>query len=1343
MATIHTRTNPLDHNIQQVPNTPEQTRSNSATPASKELAPPLDATQKRNAASRDRGQLARASQSGKHTPAVHPALVRLPKAELPADLKAAEGALHQAIEHRNASGAANTVEHQHAQKAYLTARSAYLTLVARHLRQLAEAPQTPVDPSFQRTAVNTLTAVLGNLIGFTLPAALAGVVANKTGSELAGNATFAASMGAGTLAGTELGVLLGNALGGASVQARLSLPNSANVGALKAIGGDALVQAFSLLVYAIPNVLMAMNKELTETVGGQVGRTASSGLVMGAVVQSTLAGLARNTLTRNGVEHAKDLPETAHNRTIADGVYLREIPATSDRTTPQNKAGEAAAAALAAALGAALVFLERQFLKPMAGPGSARAALDIFGIGLFFAAAQIGKALYTLAKNDPGRHANKFAIAGSQIATEKIHASSLDRFENLLNELAVDIDKGHHGAAQAASFKDEVAVLTGAVHRGRSDMTKAAALAGKLDTLANELMTPARRDTAEAVTPELSATIGKIARSLKTAAESLNIASESAPEHGEIQPEIKDVLNRLRDVQSLLLQSQFQLVGNSAQQQDSRVTKITDALLPTFAALRKADRFNLAANFANRVRDFAGGDLVADQVVAALGAKAHSRVLAGDIAELVVRSGDADNILRMASPLFEQAFQGKPLSLVNSKMLILSNMLHTAQAQPIGSLSVRDRMEDVFGAKHAHGSKQAVADGVKNFVEDFRKGNFAAAELQQAYTELNELAAQAGDEPGRAQDDIELGTRGAAKARDVLVNFQSSLGSNFVLALQQEEHPAASSVGARATNGGAMLNAMWDDINGESGKPGMPAMHRNLLASAMTLELSAEPADASTFRQHDAHFHPTSYSNKINSLIQHVLFMDRNGIEKTNLAGIPSQVRKMTPDAKYYANSTHGVHYRSHDEAIAQQFMALPDDVKPRYDVSMTSIDPTDASNIEFTMNNLIRSYPGVFKSVGETTLIKEIITDKNPERPVIASEATRMLLNASAVRGLPLILHCDRGEPGAKDKHADNVLGAIRAWAGRYEQELPSADPLNKNGATNVPKIKPKVVWAHGAGISRFTAESSTHTNKLDAMLSEEKLKDVLKIDLSWDFVGFDIMENMHDQMVKERMPAALRDGLQNCLKLYKTFAEEGGLADKADDLGDLNLASVHRVAAEATAEKYFEALADFKVRVDEAFEKPEVNAAFSRMMRHPGVGGNNWFHIMNKHQDRILFGTDALSVGTKSHGDAAYAMNTRVLNPVYELLDKIGEKNPALAGISEKIRTSNYMDVFHDPDMAARRKAFEDDLKTENNADHSADARPKAFVADNTVTKELAASHGNLAGQKDAGVRRRNLGR
>ena len=421
----------------------------------------------------------------------------------------------------------------------------------------------------------------------------------------------------------------------------------------------------------------------------------------------------------------------------------------------------------------------------------------------------------------------------------------------------------------------------------------------------------------------------------------------------------------------------------------------------------------------------------------------------------------------------------------------------------------------------------------------------------------------------------------------------------------------------------------------------------------------------------------------------------------------------MTAAQKYYANSNNPISYRSHDYEIAAQYRALPPALQERFDVSITGIDPTDASTIAKDMDNRLRAHPGVFMAVGETTLIKEIISDKNPHRPVINSKATQTLLMSATARGLPVILHCDRGVPGNKDKNAELVLKEINKWIDKAEWS--GSDPLKgKPGLENVPQMKPKIVWAHGAGISRFTAESKDHTRKLDTMLSDDKLKDALSIDLSWDFVGHDMMENMHDQLKRAGVAPGIQQGLQNSLKLYKAFTEAGNASDKADDLGDLNLAAVHRQSAEGIAEKYFASLADFKVRVTAAFNDPATVTAFQRFTTDHGNQGNNWFHIFSKHQDRMLFGTDALSVGTKAHGDASYAMNTRVLYPVYEMFEQLAARtgDAALKDISQKVRTGNYDKVFHDPEVKLRRDAYETMLLSERPADHSTNARPQDFV-------------------------------
>ena len=116
--------------------------------------------------------------------------------------------------------------------------------------------------------------------------------------------------------------------------------------------------------------------------------------------------------------------------------------------------------------------------------------------------------------------------------------------------------------------------------------------------------------------------------------------------------------------------------------------------------------------------------------------------------------------------------------------------------------------------------------------------------------------------------------------------------------------------------------------------------------------------------------------------------------------------------------------------------------------------------------------------------------------------------------------------------------------------------------------------------------------------------------------------------------------------------------------------------------------------------------------MARH-GQQGNNWLYIMRRHADRLMFGTDALAVGIKAHGDAAYAMNARAMYPIFDILDEAENHNiDGSAGITQKIGRTNYEKIFHDPDIERRRHAWEDYLATEKTAESSAQVHPQQFT-------------------------------
>src|SRR5439155_17834619 len=112
---------------------------------------------------------------------------------------------------------------------------------------------------------------------------------------------------------------------------------------------------------------------------------------------------------------------------------------------------------------------------------------------------------------------------------------------------------------------------------------------------------------------------------------------------------------------------------------------------------------------------------------------------------------------------------------------------------------------------------------------------------------------------------------------------------------------------------------------------------------------------------------------------------------------------------------------------------------------------------------------------VGEVTLKKEIVTSKYQHKTKIESPDTQSLLDEATQRGLPIILHNDRGVPGDKNKYTKLMVAAFHEFADRVNNSRDADDTLKTRPGVNpadVPRRKPKIVWAHGAGISRFTAE-------------------------------------------------------------------------------------------------------------------------------------------------------------------------------------------------------------------------------------------------------------------------------
>ena len=1187
--------------------------------------------------------------------------------------------------------------------------SALLDEVAPLLRNLSQNPQAPMTPSAQQALANVAAAIFSNMVGFGIPTLVSAGVP-KEWQGLAYGATLAAT----SLVTPDATSAITRKLGGANASLLVGGDKSAISGPYKKIGGDTLSLAANLAVYGGMNIGESAK---LHTSWDTVAKSASSGVGMAVLMQGLLYLGAKLTLSRQGVDDAKKLPELDHNRTLKSGVYLRQVPQWSDRTNLSVKTQELLASAIATTLGSAAAGTIKHFAPTESGPLQSFVTI-VGGIGAYFAAAAVGRLVNTKFIDHPGKFANRAAIAASDVAVQHIAKSAMNEFESTLDNLGDEIQKGKWGADNKTHYDNAFDTFLGKAFRtpegeaapAKADLDKARAFSNQLDGIIRGLdhtdSTPAN------TVPD--ATVARMKTMIGAASESIKVATRSAEEGGPINFAMQDVRSRLRDVQSLLLQSQYQAGGPLGMQTDTRVMGVALELAPAFAALRQFDRMSGANKFVDQIIQHSNGKATAADVTASFDGTGRRHLLVMDV--MLRLSGRMDAVPKDApllragvNTVVNETVIGTQPSRGGAKMLILSNMLSDTgragqppnDADQAAARAFFRTLETRAGVITPQISRDA-------FMNQFKTGTPTAAALQQELRRVADLAPAAempGAFPGGGHelDHLEAG-RPSPAYQQAVAQFREEIGADFVNALAEEPSllPANASEMRNADSTKEpvkdMITAMWRDAES------MPKVHHDLMAAAMSINIRTPALPA--YLTHDAHFHPTSYSGRVNSLAHLIDYMDAAGTERTNLAGIPSQQRNPRPDRKYYANSEEDIYYRDHDKPLMDQYRELTDEQKKRFDLSMTGFDVTDGKTIGDEMDSRLRTAPGAYAAVGEVTWKKEIVSGKNPREPNLESVDTLQLLEGAAQRGLPVILHCDRGTPEDKNVYAQQVIKNIRSAVStlRWEQN----DILAQKGIQDAPKVTPKFVWAHGAGISRFTAESVDHTRNLDALLSEADLKDVLSLDLSWDFIGHDIMENLHDSLTRRGIAPELCNGLQNLLRTYKAFTEEGGRADKCDDMGDLNLASVHRVAAENIRQSYLLALQDFKVRVNTALDDAPTRQALFEMANNHGDQGNNWLHVFHKHQDRLLFGTDALAPGIKAHGDAAYAMNVRVLNPLYMLFDGLGARVPAgtedtYSTITNKVTRENYEGVFANPEVEARRASYENYLAKEKSADHS----------------------------------------
>src|SRR5262249_46986037 len=183
-----------------------------------------------------------------------------------------------------------------------------------------------------------------------------------------------------------------------------------------------------------------------------------------------IRGVAQWTLGRSRVSDARLLPETTHNRTIPDGVYLRGVPAWHERTNWANKRAEMAAHAVGWLVGALLMDVVMEREPEGLGPVERSLWNIMLGVNVLFWVSSLARAVFTYFFNEPAKHANKFGIAASDVMVETIEKSAMDTFEWVLDQAGMQIASGHWGTGgeqEAARLRMSIDVLSGAVFRER------------------------------------------------------------------------------------------------------------------------------------------------------------------------------------------------------------------------------------------------------------------------------------------------------------------------------------------------------------------------------------------------------------------------------------------------------------------------------------------------------------------------------------------------------------------------------------------------------------------------------------------------------------------------------------------------------------------------------------------------------------------------------------------------------------------------------------------------------------------------------------------------------------
>lgn len=1378
--------------------------------------------------------------------------------DTPPYLRRASEGLRDAIDNLNPNARGDTALQQ--QKALRKNLQNYLTQASNYLTQAVSNGAAKTDPSIKASTVNVAAGVVSN-VAFSVPAAAYTAVLlyslkHTTEQEATkrAEATFAVGVGAMNTVMSTLADKVKNKFGGTNPTYHIMPGNHSTVGTYQSMVGGLLDAATGTLIYAAVRAgaydtlsdqgKNADSSDFVRLATAAIGIAMVSAVVMGFAKEAINYGMAKLTNSRNNADTAAQLPLANHNRSFARGVTLNEVKNPLNNLTFGNtKFLTMANDAAAAAVGAAGLYATNLSMRQLDNKDVSQSFEKVAAAFLvFFAMKAVAKMALTRMNNDPGVHASSYIKSSTEILVKELETSSLHELRGALDALATEIE--NQPADRPSRYDYNLASVT---LSGGGTAADFQAMSDRLNYLANSFDGPGGGQDAQqgpGQTGGRRQEAMEMARTLRSVAQSFqNVATFRAENDAQARPLAETYLI---DAQRKMYQAQALVVSAQTTAAEGLTPAQMGPLLPMFAALQQQENKAELVLLMTQLTEVKHDAKPENKRFHGL-----SRVTPNsEKVHMTLARGGIDGLSPKAFAEYANATgqdQGALLRTLDTAMGNIKSQDDFAQARYaiIRNLVAYGQADEMFGFT----ANPPVDD----------------ASTQRARGMVGQLAINLGDKAAlkaskeqitRAVLDGEIHVKHLAHAiRLKMANMDQSniphsgealreaLGSaqvDLLLKTYPPEQPAARTPDQIAAVHTAALNRAFAAM-GEA-LAHMDGDHKAVFNAAAKLNRVFDQAPIDLIEQKDAHYHPTNYNGVINPLPMLVKHMDAVRITETAAAPIPHQLRHMTPATQYYASvvpegpvmalirkvvglgdtAQFGLRYRSHDEAIQTNLESSQDTVLQRVFPSITGIDMTDPTSIGMDLDKRLfdarRHGIPVPRSVGEVTTDKEIVTrGLHAEKAIVGGEATRTLIRECAMRGLPLLLHCDRSVPGvpnSKNKNADKLLQAmkdvIREFhnpGGQFVADAPQLlrpDPLAEDhlarnpdgGAVQPPKVQ--ICWAHGAGISRFTAESNDHTQRLLDMFRDPVLRDHLFIDLSWDFVAHDILQNVQDLLInstRDSPPQKAVQGLQRLvnrgptdadvarneriqdgvtqltqamdglIKSYKAFSTAGGRADLAQDKEDHALSALHVVAANRIAQTHLNQIAVFKQTVlDVLQDNPDLRNKLVDLVLHHGNQGNNWLHLLHEHSNKIMFGTDALAVGTKAHGEAAYAINAVMLYPIYHLFEGLADSleaqpaaqpaNPGDAAVpmlaANRLRTvvqdvarGTFDRFFNDNEMNARRTAWVDVLERNGGTQWTAGDPANRIAGQNFMREgrtaalaEAAADAAGAAGNQPAGV-------